>query len=71
MKETGPALAGEMLGHLFFAHRWLGFDDAICAGARLLELLSHSTETLSATRLAEIQAAIEAPHVVAARTIAA
>ncbi|TMQ07295.1 MAG: phosphomannomutase/phosphoglucomutase, partial [Deltaproteobacteria bacterium] len=40
MKEIGAALAGEMSGHLFFAQRWLGFDDAIYAGARLLELLS-------------------------------
>jgi len=42
MKETGAALAGEMSGHLFFAHRWLGFDDAVYAGARLLELLSRT-----------------------------
>jgi phosphomannomutase / phosphoglucomutase len=47
MKETGAALAGEMSGHLFFAHRWLGFDDAIHAGARLLELLSRSERTLA------------------------
>src|SRR6185503_18533114 len=37
MKETGALLAGEMSGHLFFAHRWFGFDDAIYSGARLLE----------------------------------
>jgi phosphomannomutase/phosphoglucomutase len=47
MKETGAALAGEMSGHLFFAHRWLGFDDAVYAGARLLELLSRGTRTLA------------------------
>jgi len=46
MKEIGAALAGEMSGHIFFAHRWLGFDDAIYAGARLLELLSHGPQTL-------------------------
>ena len=46
MKETGAALAGEMSGHMFFAHRWLGFDDAIYAGARLLELLSRGTKAL-------------------------
>ncbi|MBK7076380.1 MAG: phosphomannomutase/phosphoglucomutase [Myxococcales bacterium] len=40
MKATGAALAGEMSGHLFFAHRWFGFDDAIYAGARLLEVIS-------------------------------
>jgi phosphomannomutase / phosphoglucomutase len=47
MKETGAALAGEMSGHLFFAHRWLGFDDAIYAGARLLEVLSRTDRTLA------------------------
>ncbi|HET7506016.1 MAG TPA: phosphomannomutase/phosphoglucomutase [Kofleriaceae bacterium] len=47
MKQTGAALAGEMSGHMFFAHRWLGFDDGIYAGARLLELLSRGTRTLS------------------------
>ena len=45
MKETGALLAGEMSGHIFFAHRYLGFDDAIYAGARLLELLSRGTAT--------------------------
>ncbi|MDR0588439.1 MAG: phosphomannomutase/phosphoglucomutase [Burkholderiales bacterium] len=40
MKETGAALAGEMSGHVFFAERWYGFDDALYSGARLLEILS-------------------------------
>jgi phosphomannomutase/phosphoglucomutase len=47
MKETGALLGGEMSGHLFFAHRYLGFDDAIYAGARLLELLSRGSATLA------------------------
>ena len=47
MKETGALLAGEMSGHIFFAHRWFGFDDALYAGARLLELLSRSKLTLA------------------------
>jgi phosphomannomutase/phosphoglucomutase len=47
MTEIGAALAGEMSGHMFFAHRWLGFDDAVYAGARLLELLSLGTQTLA------------------------
>jgi len=46
MKQIGAALAGEMSGHLFFAHRWLGFDDGVYAGARVLELLSRSDRTL-------------------------
>jgi len=42
MKETGAKLAGEMSGHIFFADRFFGFDDAIYAGARFLEILSNS-----------------------------
>ena len=40
MIETGAQLAGEMSGHIFFKERWFGFDDALYAGARLLEILS-------------------------------
>jgi phosphomannomutase/phosphoglucomutase len=47
MKETGAALAGEMSGHIFFADRFYGFDDATYAGARVLEILSNSDQTLS------------------------
>ncbi|MCS6985999.1 MAG: phosphomannomutase/phosphoglucomutase [Sphingomonadaceae bacterium] len=39
MKDTGAPLAGEMSGHIFFAHRWYGFDDALYAALRLLEAL--------------------------------
>ncbi len=47
MKETGAALAGEMSGHIFFADRFYGFDDATYAGARVLEILSNTNQTLS------------------------
>lgn len=40
MKETGALLAGEMSGHIFFKERWYGFDDALYAAARLLEILA-------------------------------
>ncbi|HET9033184.1 MAG TPA: phosphomannomutase/phosphoglucomutase [Dokdonella sp.] len=40
MRETSAQLAGEMSGHFFFAERWYGFDDAIYAAARLLEILA-------------------------------
>ncbi|HEV7914181.1 MAG TPA: phosphomannomutase/phosphoglucomutase [Albitalea sp.] len=40
LKETGAPLAGEMSGHIFFAERWYGFDDATYTAARLLEILS-------------------------------
>src|SRR5215212_3848414 len=42
MKETGAALAGEMSGHIFFADRFYGFDDATYAGARVFEILSRT-----------------------------
>ena len=47
MKETGAVLAGEMSGHIFFADRFYGFDDAAYAGARLLEILSKTDKKLS------------------------
>jgi phosphomannomutase/phosphoglucomutase len=40
MKETGSPLAGEMSGHIFFGGDWYGFDDALFAAARLLEIVS-------------------------------
>ena len=48
MKETGAALAGEMSGHTFFKERWYGFDDALYAGARLLEILSRTDDPSAA-----------------------
>jgi phosphomannomutase/phosphoglucomutase len=44
LQETGAPLAGEMSGHTFFKERWYGFDDALYAGARLLEILSKSAD---------------------------
>jgi phosphomannomutase/phosphoglucomutase len=44
LRETGAALAGEMSGHIFFKERWYGFDDALYAGARLLEILSRERD---------------------------
>ncbi len=46
MKESGALLAGEMSGHLFFADRYFGYDDAIYSSLRLLEILSGSTKGL-------------------------
>ncbi len=42
MKEEEALLAGEMSGHIFFADRYFGFDDALYATLRILEILSHS-----------------------------
>jgi phosphomannomutase/phosphoglucomutase len=47
MKEEHAQLAGEMSGHMFFADRWFGFDDAVYAGIRLVELLTQSDKTLA------------------------
>ncbi len=48
IKEENALLAGEMSGHIFFADRWFGFDDAIYSSARLYELLSATDVKLSA-----------------------
>ncbi|MBN1907330.1 MAG: phosphomannomutase, partial [Deltaproteobacteria bacterium] len=62
MKETGALFAGEMSGHLFFADRYLGFDDAIYAGARLLEILT--TENMSVRDLlAGIPTMVNTPEI--------
>ena len=47
IKEEKALLAGEMSGHIFFADRFFGFDDAIYSSARLLELMSRSEKNLS------------------------
>jgi len=47
MKETGALLAGEMSGHLFFADRYYGYDDALYAAVRLVELVSKTDKSLS------------------------
>jgi len=47
MKETGAPLAGEMSGHIFFKHRWYGFDDALYAAVRLIEAVANSGKSLT------------------------
>jgi phosphomannomutase len=47
MKETGAPLAGERSGHVFFKHRWYGFDDALYAAVRLIEAVSASGKSLT------------------------
>lgn len=46
MKETGALLAGEMSGHMFFADRYFGYDDALYASCRLLEIISKTGRSL-------------------------
>jgi phosphomannomutase/phosphoglucomutase len=50
LRETGAPLAGEMSGHTFFKERWYGFDDALYAGARLLEILSRDADASRALK---------------------
>jgi len=61
MKETGALLAGEMSGHLFFADRYFGFDDAIYASLRLLEILAKDPRPLSAM-LADVPKTFTTPE---------
>lgn len=47
MKEVDAALAGEMSGHMFFADRYFGYDDAMYASCRLFEIISKSGKTIA------------------------
>jgi len=57
MAETGSPLAGEMSGHIFFADKWYGFDDALYSAVRLLGIVARMNGKLSTVRAA-------LPHVV-------
>ena len=48
--ETGALLSGEMSGHIFFADRYFGFDDALYAAVRLLACLANRDDTLAEIR---------------------
>ena len=61
MKEEHAELAGEMSGHIFFGHRWLGFDDGIYSSARLVELLTHTAAPLSSL-LADVPKTFSTPE---------
>ena len=62
MKETHAILAGEMSGHMFFADRYFGYDDAIYASMRLLELLARTNQPLSAL-LADLPQLASTPEI--------
>ena len=61
LRETGAPLAGEMSGHIFFADRWYGFDDAIYSAARLVQILVGLGEP-SARVFAQLPAAKSTPE---------
>lgn len=50
MVEVGAPFAGEMSAHLFFADRWYGFDDALYAACRILDILGRTGQDLAAFR---------------------
>lgn len=61
MADTGALLAGEMSGHIFFADRWYGFDDALYAALRLLDVVSRLDGPLSDARRA-LPATVSTPE---------
>jgi len=62
MKETHAELAGEMSGHMFFADRYYGFDDALYAACRLMEIVARSDRPLSA-QLADLPKTVATPEI--------
>ncbi|MCS6897007.1 MAG: phosphomannomutase, partial [Nitrospira sp.] len=62
MKAEGAVLAGEMSGHMFFADRYFGYDDAIYASCRLIEILAKAGQPLSAL-LADLPATSVTPEI--------
>lgn len=61
MKQEGALLAGEMSGHMFFGDRWPGFDDAIYAAVRLLEIVTREGKGLREL-LADVPATFTTPE---------
>jgi phosphomannomutase / phosphoglucomutase len=62
MKEEHAELAGEMSGHMFFADRYFGFDDALYAACRLIEIVAGSGQPLSA-QLGGLPAMVSTPEI--------
>lgn len=62
MKQENAELAGEMSGHIFFADRYLGYDDAVYASCRLLELIADAGKPLSAL-LVDIPETFSTPEI--------
>ena len=62
MKETRAELAGEMSGHMFFADRYYGFDDALYAACRLMEIVANSGRPLS-SQLADLPKTVTTPEI--------
>ncbi len=63
MKEEHALLAGEMSGHLFFADRYFGYDDAIYAAIRLLEILSDPAGKKISDIMADVPRTFTTPEI--------
>ena len=62
LKETNALLAGELSGHMFFKERYFGYDDAIYASLRLLEIIANSDRPFSAL-LADLPKTVSTPEI--------
>jgi len=62
MKQEGALLAGEMSGHLFFADRYPGYDDALYASLRLLEILARDPRSIG-EMLADVPRTYATPEI--------
>ncbi|MDH4088686.1 MAG: phosphomannomutase/phosphoglucomutase [Nitrospira sp.] len=62
MKEESAVLAGEMSGHMFFADRYFGYDDAVYASCRLVEILAKTQHPLS-TLVADLPKTVVTPEI--------
>ncbi len=61
MKETGAPLAGEMSGHVFFAHEYYGYDDALYAAVRLIAASARLGKSVTQLR-GEMPALVNTPE---------
>lgn len=62
MKEEAAVLAGEMSGHMFFADRYFGYDDAVYASCRLVEILAKAGQPLS-TLVSDLPRSVVTPEI--------
>lgn len=62
MKEEHADLAGEMSGHMFFADRYYGYDDALYSACRLIEIVARSGKALSA-QLSDVPKMVSTPEI--------
>lgn len=63
MKELGAAMAGEMSGHIFFADRFFGFDDAVYSSCRLVEILAKKRLAEPGTQFSSLLEGLPSTHV--------